>query len=600
MVRQGPERMSIPSQFPQLVTAARSGALQALALQAGQTLDGKVIGPAPNGGTQVQIAGQMLNLVLPLLAKAGDTLKFEVQGSGAQMRLALQLTPGSTTPAVTPAPLPAQPSSLPLPSGQPVVAAAPPAGQAVSQAGSTPAPAAQPSAPQSTSATSAAAPSSVVAPWVSPQPGNTATSGSPAASGNPAPAPGAVVAQAQPIPAQPVVAANPPPVALAQPIVQASPLAGVSAPAPAVAPQGVPVVQPYPPAAPKGAATLGQTLLQATAVTPVGPRAPGMTAPNAQVNQPVGTPTPPVSAPMPTTPRAALAQMVQAALPRQDGITSLTAALTSIAGKVALPEPVARAAQQLLAGRVSIEDGKLDAGVLQKAILRSGIFQEAALARTGSPVPTPQTDMKSALLALRQTLTSWLGQQAPLTPASQIPPPLRGHAPRARTSDAPPIDPGAAPEEVGKQLLERTEAALSRVRLHQNASLPDPVARGTDWSMDLPVLIGSHQTLLQLQIHHDEQNPSEDAAERGWQLRFALNLPGMGEVGAQVSLRGVATGVMLWATERDTSEALEADIGALRDTLASVGLNPGAIIVRHGEPPAPPPARSGHLVDAST
>jgi hypothetical protein len=292
--------------------------------------------------------------------------------------------------------------------------------------------------------------------------------------------------------------------------------------------------------------------------------------------------------------------MVQTALPRQDGITSLTAALTSIAGKVALPEPVVRAAQQVLAGRVAIDGGKLDATVLQKAILGSGVFQEAALARAGSPVPTPQADTKSALLALRQTLTTWLGQQAPLTPASQIPPPLRGHVPRARTSDAPPIDPHGTPEEVGKQLLERTEAALSRVRLHQNASLPDPVARGADWSMDLPVLIGTHQTLLQLQIHRDEQNASEAATERGWQLRFAINLPGMGEVGAQVSLRGVATGIMLWATERETSEALDADIDALRDTLASVGLKPGAIIVRHGEPPAPPPSPSGHLVDAST
>ena len=597
MVRQGPERMSIPSQFPQLVAATRTGALQALALQAGQMLDGKVIGPAPNGGTQVQIAGQMLNLVLPLLAKAGETLKFEVQGSGAQLRLALQPALADSPQAPALAPLPAQPSSLPLPAGQPAVAAAPPSGQPVAQGVSAPAPAPASTTPQSTSAAPAAAQQSVGVPSASPQAGNTVALAVPAASGNPASALGAAV-QAQSLPAQPMVAASPPPAPSAQPPVPLP--AGVSASVPAVVPQGVPVAQPYPPAAPKSAVTLGQPLFPTAAVTPAGARALGAPASTVQATPSVATPAPPVPAPMPTTPQAALAQMVQTALPRQDGITSLTTALTSIAGKVALPEPVVRAAQQVLAGRVSIDGGKLDAAVLQKAIVRSGIFQEAALARTGSPLPAPQTDMKSALLALRQTLTSWLGQQAPLTPASQIPPPLRGHVPRARTSDTPPIDPKGAPEEVGKQLLERTEAALSRVRLHQNASLPDPVARGADWSMDLPVMIGSHQTLLQLQIHRDEHNASETAAERGWQLRFALNLPGMGEVGAQVSLRGVSTGVMLWATERETSEALEADVDALRDTLASVGLRPSAIIVRHGEPPAPPPAPSGHLVDAST
>ena len=599
MVRQGPERMSIPSQFPQLVTAARTGALQALALQAGQMLDGKVIGPAPNGGTQVQIAGQMLNLVLPLLAKAGETLKFEVQGSGAQLRLALQPAPGNPAPVPTPAPFLPQPSNLPLPSGPPAAAAPPASGQSATQVVSTPTPAAPPTTLQSTPAAPAAAQQSVVVPSASPQAGNTAAVAVPAASSSPAPGPGAAV-QAQPVPTQPTVVAGPPLVAAAQSPVQAPLPAGVLAPAPIIAQHGVPVTQPYPPAAPKSVATQGQPQLLTAAVAPVGAQAPRMATPTVQVVQPVATPAPSISTPMPSSPQAALAQMVQTALPRQDGITSLTAALTSIAGKVALPEPVVRAAQQVLSGRVAIDGSKLDATALQKAILGSGVFQEALLARAGSPVPTPQADMKSALLALRQTLTTWLGQQAPLTPASQIPPPLRGHVPRARTSDAPSIDPGATPEEVGKQLLERTEAALSRVRLHQNASLPDPVARGVDWSMDLPVMIGTHQTLLQLQIHRDEQNGSEAAAERGWQLRFALNLPGMGEVGAQVSLRGVATGVMLWATERETSEALEADIDALRDTLASVGLKPNAMIVRHGEPPAPPPAPSGHLVDAST
>lgn len=302
---------------------------------------------------------------------------------------------------------------------------------------------------------------------------------------------------------------------------------------------------------------------------------------------------------MPATPQAALAQMVQAAVPRQGAVTNLTAALTAIAGRVALPEPVLRAAQQVLAGRVAIDGSRFDGTILQTALRGSGVFQEAGLAR--GQVALPQADMKSALLALRQTLTTWLGQQAPVTAVAYIAPPLKGSVPRARASEAPPqLDPGDPPETIGRQLLDRTESALARVRLHQHAALPDALGRTGDWSMDLPVLVGSQQTLMHIQIHRDQGNETAEAGDRGWQLRFALNLPGLGEVGAQVSLRAGATGVMLWATEPATSAALEADLGLLRDSLAATGLNPSAVIVRHGAPPPPPSAPAGHFVDSRT
>ncbi|WP_332689946.1 flagellar hook-length control protein FliK [Devosia sp.] len=333
-------------------------------------------------------------------------------------------------------------------------------------------------------------------------------------------------------------------------------------------------------------------------IRPVVPVSPTTPAANAVGNPlPTATSQQPAASP-PATAQAALAQMVQASVPRQGAATGLTAALTGIAGKVVLPEPVARAAQQVLARRVAIDAPKFDGAMLQTAVKRSGVFQEAGLAR--GQMPLPQTDMKSALLALRQTLVTWLGPQAPVAAVAHIPPPLKGGVPRARGAEAPPVDPSAAPEEVGKQLLERTESALARVRLHQHASLPDAMARTADWSTDLPVLIGSQQTLLQLQIHRDQHNESDATAERGWQMRFAISLPGMGEVGAQVSLRAGATGIMLWATEPGTSTALEGEVASLRDTLAAAGLNPGAVIVRHGEPPTPPPAPTGHFVDART
>lgn len=581
---------SIPSQLPQFVTAARSAALQALALQAGQVLDAKILGAAPNGGTQVEIRGQLLNLVLPTAVQAGDTIKLEVQGSGQQLRLVLQL-PAATVSPSPPQPAPAAPQvSVPLPGAEtqppPPLAnsapaqGAPVAGSVVSAANAV-APAAPPAGqvqgqPIPAAGSASAAPTS--APGVSPQATTATAPGSvPAAAPGPAVATAAV---AQPVSGMSVAAGTG---------VQVAPTtaypAGLPNPA-AVAAAGTVATKPAPsaPVAVQGA------------VRPVGT---ATTLSNATAHQAPGNPAPQSqAAPAATTPQAALAQMVHAAVPRQGSITGLTMALASIAGKVVLPEPVARAAQQVLAGRVSIDKPSFDGNALQAAVRGSGVFQEAGLAKGQSQLL--QSDMKTALLTLRQTLTSWLGQQAPVAAVAPLPPPLRGMTPRARAVNPPAIDTGAAPEEVGKQLLERTESALARVRLHQHASLPDPTGRSADLSLDLPVMVGTQQTLMQFQIHRDQHSDTEASGERGWQMKFAISLPGMGEVGAQVSFRAGAVGVMLWATEPDASAALDVEIAELREALTAAGLSAGSVVVRHGEPPAPAPAPSGHFVDSRT
>lgn len=290
--------------------------------------------------------------------------------------------------------------------------------------------------------------------------------------------------------------------------------------------------------------------------------------------------------------------MVQAALPRQDSIGALTAVLSAVFGKVALPEPVLKAVRQVLSGQTQIDTGKIDGATLQRAVLNSGLFQESRIA-TGQSTPAAG-DMKTALLSLRSALGAWLGDQAPVQQVNRPPPPIRGAAPRVFQADAPQLA-AATPREAGHKMLDHTEAALSRLRLHQAASLPDPVdPRRADWSVDLPVIIGTHQTTLGIQIHREPEESGQPAAERGWSLRFALNLPEAGEVGAQVSLRGAATGVMLWSADPETAEALRQGVDELRQDLAAAGLRPGAVIVRQGEPaPTTPTAQSGHLLDTS-
>ncbi|QQR40660.1 flagellar hook-length control protein FliK [Devosia rhizoryzae] len=301
------------------------------------------------------------------------------------------------------------------------------------------------------------------------------------------------------------------------------------------------------------------------------------------------------SAPQSALTQSALTQMVLNALARQDSIVGLTTLLTAAVGKLVLPEPVLRAVQQVLAQQLPLDGGKLDAAALQRAVMNSGLFQEARLA-TGQQA---SGDLKTALLSLQKSLAAWLGDQAPLERTSSLPPPMRGAPPRARFGNVAPPNLPDEPPEAGKVLLERTEAALSRLRLHQNASLPDAAQRPeAQWSLDLPVTIAGHQHLLQLQIHRDAEDRATKPEDRGWQLRFAIHLGDPGEVGAQISMRGASTGVMIWAEDAKTASLLNENLAGLRQDLAAAGLNPGSVLVRSGAPPAPA-TPSRHLVDES-
>lgn len=384
----------------------------------------------------------------------------------------------------------------------------------------------------------------------------------------------------------PVPSAPPPsygPAVMAAPASAAGLTAGTSAPLvtppPAASASPIALAPGAGPAAVTGATPVMATATARMAASPYGAATPAPTAPGPPSAQPV------------------LAQMVQQALPVQSSLAGVTSMLTALVAQANMPEPVLKAARQVLGNQLTL-DGKIDAAALKSAIGNSGLFQEAALA--GGRSPAAAGDTKSGLLALRQGLVQWLGGEAQIAQIARIPPPLRGMVPRAQLAEPPPLDPPLEGEDAGRLLLERTEGALSRLRLHQHASLPESTHRSeAQWNLDLPIAVAGYQTLLQLQIHRDGHGDTTPPEERSWQVRFALNLPEMGEVGAQVSLRGKLTAILLWGERPDVVAGLSEHVEALREELAGVGLVPGAIVVRAG-PPADPAAgaASGQMLDA--
>jgi len=578
--------MAITNQFPQLALSVRSAALQALVLRAGQVLEAKVLGTSTNGITQVQIGKQVVNLTLPVLIAAGSTLNLQAQGSGAQQKLVL-LSQQSPIPVPTPQPQPQpQPSQASRVTVSPQAIVMPQQASVQAQPGTTlalqtnsaQAPQAQP--PQRSQPTALPTPA---VQSLRLQPGQQVE----ARVVGPAPS-GATQIQ---IGRQTIEVALPTPLPAGTTLVLRAEGSGA---------QQRLVLVPATVTGPIAQAQATPGPARQMVVSSIAPTQAPATQMMAAAQSPVPTPQPSTPPPPPTLPKlgpqAALAQMVQSAVQRQDSVANLTTVLSAVVDKVALPPPVLQAAQQVLASSLPLGPA-LDGPTLQRAIASSGLFQEAMLAQ-GAP-ELAKGDLKTTLLVLRNTLVNWLGQSAAVTvPPGPWPPPVRGAVPRARSNTTDPIDIPDEPIEVGKVMLSRAEGSLARLRLHQHASLPESIAPGAaaDWSTDIPVLIGNYQTVMQLQIHRDASGSDQAVSERGWQIHFAVDLPKLGEVGAQVGLRGGVTSVRLWATNPTTAADLEQAAPELSLSLAEAGLRPGIIIVRANEP-ALTPTPNGHFVD---
>lgn len=305
--------------------------------------------------------------------------------------------------------------------------------------------------------------------------------------------------------------------------------------------------------------------------------------------------TPGTAAPPPATPAAALAQMVPEAMARQNSIAPLLASLATIVTRPGvLPEPVLRAALQILGQRVQLPPNGPTADLVRTAIERSGVFLEANLARGGTATP----DIKASLTGLRATLASVLGSNAPpVEPALQAAPPLKGMPPRAVPADLPPLP--EAGRDLARALHQQADSAVSRIRLMQFASLPDAdPARvmAPELRLEVPFLIGSELVMAQFQVLRDGARKRSDG-KRGWVMRFAMNFSATGEVGAEIGLMGRTVSVALWAAEAEMARRLEAALPELAPALAAAGLSAGSIRVRSA-PPEPEAVRSGSYVDS--
>jgi hypothetical protein len=185
------------------------------------------------------------------------------------------------------------------------------------------------------------------------------------------------------------------------------------------------------------------------------------------------------------TPARAVAAAASRAAGRQAGLAPLMADMAQAAAEPDTPRQVKAAIAQVMALSTRM-DGQIKGPEIRQALQRSGLFLEARLASDGQPqrqptgtltapprvvpTPTPNSDMKAALLVFREVVKTWVDTLPPTSAQA-------GPAPSATPNAAPGAQPNAAATAAAStaQLADRgTPQALTAATMSATSPSVDP------------------------------------------------------------------------------------------------------------------------------
>ena len=89
---------------------------------------------------------------------------------------------------------------------------------------------------------------------------------------------------------------------------------------------------------------------------------------------------------------------------------------------------------------------------------------------------------------------------------------------------------------------------------------------------------------MRWEIAEDDPSRHEHDEASDWRTRFALDLPALGEVGAELGLSGAGVRITLRARNADVAQAMQAAAGELVRALQQAGIVTTGLEVRCGEP----------------
>lgn len=319
--------------------------------------------------------------------------------------------------------------------------------------------------------------------------------------------------------------------------------------------------------------------------------------------------------------QAAVTAMVRDAVAKQNGLAPLMADVEAALTRPDVPQPVRAAAAQLLALRVETST-PVTASDIKAALVRSGIAGDPA---TLQPALPGSSDLKTALLALKDAFTNWAAgdegisdpkaaaARTPAPASAPLPLPARANLPPphrlAQTVPQPP-QPASLPEdagarEVAQHLLSKTDGALARQTLLQIASLPDEQGAsraeqgGPRLMLDIPLATPQGTGVAQLRVEQEASQRDGPDIRPVWRANFSIDIEPIGPVHASIALFGERAAVTLYAERDDSAVKLREGLPILEAGLKDAAFETGELRCRAGVPAAPRSA-PGLFVDQAS
>ncbi len=284
-----------------------------------------------------------------------------------------------------------------------------------------------------------------------------------------------------------------------------------------------------------------------------------------------------------------------------------------------LPAPLYDAINALMSQQL---DGELPvaAGDIRQALKQSGLFFEAKL--QNGEIPLPNTDLKAALLALRditklmQTMSLFKDdeqsgirekheavntnsfREAPM-------PPRRDSLPQSQRLHTSPLESHFSTADAARILEKHADQALERIKLMQFASLPpSPInpssgdiskLKNQIWAFELPISLPKETTIAGFKIEHEQKN-SPEYSEKIWRVNFAIETQELGSVHGRIGIQGKNLNITLFADRATTSDAFREHLSDLRQALNDSDFELSNLSVLTGKP-SEPSAKPGLFVD---
>lgn len=190
---------------------------------------------------------------------------------------------------------------------------------------------------------------------------------------------------------------------------------------------------------------------------------------------------------------------------------------------------------------------------LGRALSRAGLFYESGLALRGAQGTS--VDLKALLFRLLARIER-----------------ARGESQAA----------GAAAHAQLAVLSRDVEGALATIALNQLAASQYVLQDAIYWVFHVPFRMQGKLHGLSVTLASDDKGAGEDEEPREWRALLALDLPRLGELEAELFLRGNRVSAVIYSERPATLRRLDATLADLRTVLARAGFEVGVLRLHEG------------------